>query len=289
MRIPEPAGEEEVRGEIVLRRVVMQRLGRNEQEETMNTSVKNVVSHLKREVLYCCPPIQPRKILFDHVPKCGGSTLLVYLARHYPKRKIFTTNGANPSESVELFKEMAWEKRREYSFVNGHLANELFDYVDPACLKITVLRDPVERIISHYYYVKRTTNHYLYSTVCGSGISLEEYATSSLSDELQNWYTTHYAGVPTDVAVKKPEETVGKAVEVLLTRYDVVGFLDRFDLFMQTLRAKANLRCKYGDRRVNVTRDRPHYDSIPQSVIHKIEQVNSLDLDLYRRVREVVG
>jgi hypothetical protein len=252
-------------------------------------NILRIASRLKQDLLYHLPTTHPRKILFDHLPKCGGSTLTAYLEAHYTKRNIFSTDGLNPAKSVRLFKEMTKQKRYGYSLIKGHLANELFDYVDPTCLKITVLRYPVDRIISHYLYARRTPNHYLYSSINDSEMSLEDYASSKLSDELQNWYTTHFSGIPNDIAKKNPKESVAKAAEVLLERYDIVGFLDEFLFFIESIRKRANLRYEYRDNRMNVAKDRPRIESIPQSTIAKIESVNHLDIALYRKLKDKIG
>lgn len=255
----------------------------------MNIRTERIVSLLKQELVYHFPATHPRKILFDHLPKCAGSTLDTYLAAHYPQRKIFSTDGFRPLDSVRYFKELSERTRHGYSLVKGHLANELIDYVHPECLKITVLRDPVERIISHYFYVKRTPSHYLYPAIHRSDMSLEDYATSSLSCELQNWYTTHFSGLSADQAEERPEESITRAAEVVLLRYDIVGLLDDFMLFIENLRERANLRNEYQDNRVNVTQDRPGIKSIPRPIIEKIEQVNHLDIALYRKIKNAIS
>lgn len=243
----------------------------------------------KREFDYYYGTSRPKKILFDHLPKCGGSSLNLYLEAHYPRKKIFSTIGSNPMASVELFKALPQYKRYDYDLVIGHLAHELLNYVDPEHLTITVLRDPVDRIISHYYYAKRTTGHYLYSKIHEEDLNLEEYATSDLSDELRNWYTTHFSGLTISDAESDPEAAVAKAVKFLMERYDIIGFLDEFEVFSKILKEQAGFKNEYKNLRVNVSTNRPPIDSISQSTIRKIQAVNYLDIVFYRKIREAIG
>jgi hypothetical protein len=97
------------------------------------------LSHFKRNVFYCFPFFRPKKVLFDHLPKCGGTTLNKYLEAHYPPGKIFSTHVSKSAESVRFFKALPVNTRYEYSLVKGHLTNELFDYADPKCIKITLI------------------------------------------------------------------------------------------------------------------------------------------------------
>lgn len=247
----------------------------------MKSLIKRQVIKLKRESLQLRSATKPRRVLFDHLPKCGGSSLGQYLESHYPRRTIFTTNGSRPKDSIGFFKGLPEKDRYGFRLIKGHLTNELFDYVHPECVKVTVLRDPVERMISHYFYAKRTPKHYLYSELNNSRMSLECYITSNLSGELRNWYTTHFSGLSVSLAEKAPQEAISKAADTLLGRYDVIGFLDEFQLFIEQLRDEARLSYEYRGDRVNVGRERPEVDQIPQSAIHKIEQVNQLDVVLY--------
>jgi len=259
----------------------------------MKTQVRKIVvratQEMKKELLYSIFSSRPRKILFDHLPKCAGSSLNVYLEAHYPRRKTFSTNGLNPTASVDDFKNLSQRRRLGYDLVKGHLAHKLLDYVHPECLKITVLREPVERIISHYYYARRTPVNYLYSKIHSSKMSLEDYATSGLSSELRNWYTTHFSGLTADDAERTPEEAITKAFDVVLKRYDIIGFLDDFSSFAEALRTQADLRYEYQNKKVNVTQNRPSTNDVAQSVIIKIQQVNHLDIALYKKIRDAIG
>jgi len=247
-------------------------------------NIRRVGPFLRKELLCFLSTEKPRKVLFDHLPKCGGASLNRYLGTHYPRRKTFSLDGQNPSLSVNKFKSLSERDRYGYDLIKGHLAHELLDYIYPECLKVTVLREPLDRIISHYYYAKRTPSHYLYSKIHQSGMGLEEYATSNLSDELRNWYTTHFSGLSLDDVERRPEESIAKALEVILKRYDIVGFVDNFSSFLETLRSQAKLRDAYKER-VNVTQEREKLSHIEESVMNKIREVNKIDIVLYREVR----
>lgn len=67
----------------------------------MDQSLKRLagpmLDDLPWEIRYAQSSKQPMKILFDHIPKCVGSTWNMYLQKHYPRRKIFTLNSRNPN------------------------------------------------------------------------------------------------------------------------------------------------------------------------------------------------
>lgn len=246
---------------------------------------RKFAQEMKKEIQYVSVSQRPRKILFDHLPKCGGTSLSEYFEAHYPRRKTFSIDGRHPLESANEFKTLPQCKRYSYDLVKGHMNHELLGYVHPECLKVTVIRDPVDRIISHYYYAKRRTDHYLHKKIKESEMNLEQYVTSNISIELRNWYTHHFSGLPIEDAERNPEESVAKAVESVVQQYDIVGFLDNLKPFIENLREQAKLRYEFHDLRRNLTRDRPSVENIPQIALNKIQEINYLDILFYEKIR----
>ena len=80
-------------------------------------------------------------------------------------RKTFHINGANPISSTNYFRQLSEKRRFKYELVYGHCAQKIIEYIDPYSLKITVLREPIDRIVSHYYYAKSNPNHYLHKQI----------------------------------------------------------------------------------------------------------------------------
>lgn len=75
---------------------------------------------------------------------------------------------------------------------------------------------------------------------------------------------------------------------MVLKHYDIIGFLEDFTSFIDTLRNQANFRYKYHDKRINVSRNRPPHENILQTTRRKIEEVNFLDIAFYRKNREAM-
>lgn len=254
----------------------------------MNSTLSKIVSYTKqelvREINYLERASKPKKILFDHLPKCGGSSLNYYLAKHYPRRKTFSLNGADPESSVKKFINKSQRERFSYDLIKGHLAHELLDYAPHACIKVTVLRDPVERIVSHYYYAKSTPKHYLYSKIHDANMNLEDYVSSNIGGELHNWYTTHFTGLSVEEVQSNQVNSLENAHEVI-KKYDIVGFLDKYADFINKLQNKANLRYSYSDKKINVTCKKPLLKEIPKDTLKLIHDANIVDIKLYNRLR----
>jgi hypothetical protein len=58
-----------------------------------------------------------------------------------------------------------------------------------------MMRDPVDRVISHYYFIKRSSEHPLNRVITERNFSLEDYARFEGSKELKNDQARLIAGI----------------------------------------------------------------------------------------------
>ena len=244
---------------------------------------------LAKELFYLRSKNRPKKVFFDHVPKCGGTSVTKYLQANYLLRKTFSIKTHAGSTSIEGFKTASQQTRYKYDLVKGHNAHQLIAYVSPECIKVTVLREPVDRIISHYYYAKRVPSHYLFKIIHGSNMELKDYATSGLSAELRNHITTHYSGLNLDYAEQNADEAVGKAYNAIMNKYEIVGLLSNLSQFAESLKKRANLRFTYINKIVNATINRISVDQVDNTTLSRIKEINYLDVILYAKIRDAIN
>ena len=191
----------------------------------------------------------------------------------------------DPATNIAYFKSLPEGKRYSFDLIHGHGADQLRNYSHPETLNVTIFRDPVERIISHYYYVLRSSKHHLHREVTEKRISLEDYVTTNLSGELRNNYVTRFLRISVDEVERNPEESIERAYRLIRQEYAVAGTLDQLDISMNKLTKILNSNKKFDPSRLNVTINRPKIDEIDQSVLHKIEKTNIIDVELYRLIK----
>lgn len=251
----------------------------------MSTGLSRSKWSVGKILMYPVRLTKPRRVLFDHLPKCGGSTVTKYLYKQYRSHQIFQINGRRPHDSVVEFCSLPEKIRHQYRLILGHLAHELLDEVHADTISITILREPIDRIISHYYYVLRDTGHYLHQKVIDQNMDLKAYVTSGLSFELCNWYTTHFSGWKFDQAKADPERAVQIAFDTIEQRYDLVGFLDNLEELMNQLKNLARYKVRFENDLFNKTSDRPSREEIDPSTIELIRKSNAIDIELYSRLK----
>jgi len=93
-------------------------------------------------------------IVFLHIPKTGGTTLSKLIEKMYNTYLIW-------HQSEGDFRSLSPEEREHYRIIIGHtnLGMKLHEYVTQPCAYVTILRDPIERILSLYYYICESPWH----------------------------------------------------------------------------------------------------------------------------------
>jgi hypothetical protein len=222
--------------------------------------------------------------IFLHIPKSAGQTLFQILNREYKHANIYTFQGGRQrlANSIKEFENLPIAERNKYRLLRGHVKFGIHRLIERPFTYITILRDPVSRILSHYHYVLRTPAHALHELVTSTGMDIVRYVSSGLSTELNNGQVRLIAGTGSDLPFGQCSEALlQEAIKNLETSFSVVGLTERFDdtilLMNQTLGWH---KFPYYTKR-NVTKGRGYGMELSAEAIEAIRKYNALDLRLY--------
>ncbi len=230
----------------------------------------------------------PTSILaFVHVPKAGGRTLHSILLKQYGRDRVYSAYTNPPSQALEALQSLSIEERQAYRAISGHIGPDidLGSLFARPITSVTLLRDPVRRVLSTYFYVLRSKGHPAHAVV--SSMSLDEVIRSGVLPLMDNGQTRMLSGVDTeDVGYDQctPAMLAG-AIQNLETRFAFTGTVERFDESLLLLQELLGWPTPFYLRR-NVTKGRPRAESIPAETIQLIRRFNELDGELYRRASE---
>ena len=239
-------------------------------------------------------PIAAPRLVLVHVMKTAGTSIIEWIQRHYAfdevlrKASIWRELKAVPPEVLKTKK-----------FIRGHFGSQIdtvFRREDGYCY-ITLLRDPVERVISHYWHSRRApaASNVLEKAARKSDFSFEEFLEHPAARPFVRNYQVrnfafdprrHFAGRAPRLAV--PDDLVAHDLErakATLERYDVIGTTEELGLFVDDMCRRFGF---YPERAL--PRRRSYRDSglsISDAALRRVRQLNELDYDLYEWARRL--
>jgi hypothetical protein len=224
-------------------------------------------------------------VIFLHIPKAAGSTLHPIIERQYEPAEIWTVDGAHVRESIETFKQLSEAERGRIRVLKGHMSFGLHRYLLRPATYVTLLREPIDRIISHYTYVRRHPAHDLHEQVVSRNMSLQDYVSSGISVELDNGQTRLLAGFEEMDAVTGfapcVPEMLQSAKRNLENYFSVVGLAESFDAALLVLKHTLGWHHLFHIKE-NVAKDRLLKSELDQGTLETIREHNALDIQLYQ-------
>lgn len=229
---------------------------------------------------------QNSTVIFLHIPKCAGTTLVEeILNRRFQPESLFIHYNAGTAELLERLRNMNECEKRRLECIAGHFAFGIHELLTQPCTYITLLRNPVERVISHFEYAKRKKDHYLHALASAEGTSLLDYVSSPQNTEVKNGQARLLAGIGWGVQSGKTEkEILDKAKENLENHFALAGVMEQFDAFISLIQRIFGWDV-WGYEKKNVTRATSSLTSIPAETLRAIAAYNRLDQQLYDQVK----
>jgi hypothetical protein len=223
--------------------------------------------------------------IFVHIPKTAGTTIHHIIDRQYPQHVRHWIKRHNIG--VEEFKSQSPAYRAQLRMVRGHIPYGLHEYIPGPATYFTILRQPIERLVSYYYFVRREPEHYLHDYANTQGVTLQRYVESRASLQTDNFQTRLISGIWTEVGYGEcDQETLALAKHNLAEHFAVVGLTDQFDETLLLLKHAFSWRNVFY-RRQNVTQGRPRREMLSAETLAVLREHNQLDLDLYAYAKEL--
>lgn len=220
-------------------------------------------------------------LMFLHLPKTAGNTMLDVFAQNYLFKKIVTYY-----PDLGITPEQWMEKNREAVVQSGVLFGHFFyglELLLPIRREViyaTMLRDPVKRAISYYHFARKYPDHYLHHEVIK--MTLEDFVSSGVCKEINNGQARQLAGYLASQAEKCTEADYFAALAHMKSMA-VVGVQERFDDTILLMQKKFGWSsCFFTSKNVGENKG----GKVEERVIEKIKEVNQYDLMLYREACE---
>src|SRR4029077_12394403 len=113
-------------------------------------------------------------LIFLHIPKTAGTTLNRIIEWQYSPLSIFTIDPYGIRATSERLKTFSEQRRRRLRMVRGHIFYGIHEFLPQGATYITMLRDPVARTLSTYYFILRRPLNPLHRKVKRERLGIED-------------------------------------------------------------------------------------------------------------------
>jgi hypothetical protein len=227
-------------------------------------------------------------VAFVHIPKTAGGTATSMLNALYSKQEVRKTGNYLRGGPGKTERKIAASLRKGGRVFIGHTPYGAFrDRLPRDTRYMTFLREPVDRVLSHYYRHIHVEDPRRAGRVrkrpsqgwAAKAESLKEALVELRLPQINNLATRFLCGHRTPIG-DLPASAVDDAKQNL-REFAFVGIQERFDESLVLLQRTLGLGvAPYRDR--HVSSDRPAVDEITKDERALIEEYNQLDAELYR-------
>ncbi len=239
-------------------------------------------------------------LVFTHFPKTGGTTLHKILVENFPHRKVFDFDY---TPKYETFLEMSYEKRDKFDYIRGHIPPCIHDFISRHCRYIILLREPLERVISDYYFILTNPINPMYEKYNIEKVTLEEHleiqikysGNTAIMKFLLYPNLNFFSDIP---RIKRwrgfypysMNEMIEESKRKLHEDFFQVGILERFGDFVFLLSRKLGWEVPYY-RIKNRNHGRPEtadaLDTINTNLLSRFYEAYSPEYEIYEYARSI--
>jgi len=241
-----------------------------------------------------------RPLFFLHVPKTAGTSLRELLSTRFARTDILAFNRNDPPQ----VRSQKLATLDQYGFIHGHEPYALIDYFHCRPFVVTILRNPLERALSVFHYMRRQapdisnalekgqiSSARAYDYAASARLQLREFlryeplAASRHLGNIQTWLLTTTAlnarfEYRDDYNVSVSQSDLSRAKEHL-SLCDVVGLTERIRESVDLLSWSWQVR-PFGEiSTANRSNGREALSSLDPSTVAALMEFTSRDQELY--------
>jgi hypothetical protein len=231
------------------------------------------------------------KYLFDHVEKTAGNSLRLVFESMFGKENVLAQPQTNHRQACFEFK--------NYQMIMAHFFFLPGEQLDPSRSYLTVLREPIDRAISHFFFTQQQQTlgqdahvrfahrtrvqdaHVQFAksktisemVSCGDGLALEF---------VSNFQTRHFMQLEWDGRSLLSEADKLELAKKALNRYALVGTYEYLSDFIDVFCYEGSHPPARQIPRSNITSKRARRKEIDSGLRERLEELNWADMELWR-------
>lgn len=227
-------------------------------------------------------------IVFPHIMKTAGTALIAWLQRHYDFEEVLFV-ATTWAELMRLPRSATVGKR----FIRGHFGSGIIRLFGPdkGFTPIALLRDPVDRVISHFWHLKFAPEEHPFHFVRDENFTIEEFVEHPLTRcVVSNYQTANFSSTAESEARTGEDPTVLTEVSPVnievakefIKSCAVVGVTEELGGFITALSDRFGF---FPDHVLPSVRSYRGATPVSTEVLKKIRDLNQIDEELYCYVK----
>lgn len=243
--------------------------------------------------------LQPDDVLFFlHLPKTGGTSMKIILEDHFLPQTICPLH---TYATKDKFEEFPLEIQQQWRLIRGHMRvgsySPVYRFVTQNPICVTMLRDPLTRVVSEYRHLMRDPNTRHNKTFINPNLSLKEYVTNPQYAFLAtNYQVFMVAGsirgsIFMDRTLEKgpllSDEARLALAKQRLEQYTFVGLTEQYEASIELLTYTFGWDTLPEIPHLNTAPSKTVLDDLDPETYRALVACNELDLELYRFAEEL--
>ncbi|SFO39629.1 sulfotransferase family 2 domain-containing protein [Nitrosospira briensis] len=235
--------------------------------------------------------------IFVHIQKTAGTSIIDLMKQHYQQKHVISHGNYLDGVDHARFKNDSWideqliSNFRNIPFLSGHFGYDFARLFMRERYSFTFLRDPVERVLSFYYFCRnQDPNAYEIYRLCQQ-LSLDEFLKRGLKQSEVNayiwnnqvWQLACGFGNPKnlDLSSFEPEKLLDMSIKHL-DEFSYIGFTETFKTDCEKILEDLEAPLPQNIVASNVNRRRRPSKDLPESSLTLLEQLTRFDQILYQ-------
>jgi hypothetical protein len=253
----------------------------------------NIVETGKQVQAWLTEKFSGHPVVFHHVPKCAGTSVaralrLRYLASQtgiFSGASFYAASAFHPNRTtlqvwpqvLDLREQiLVYHMYSRFRCIAAHVqfSECAYERFANTYKFITVLREPVSRYISHYFWDLNGIEEWARITV-----GIDAFIESEMGARYGTLFGEFFSGLPSDSDFGSPQAV--EAAKRNLDKFAVVGFLDDMPRFEQDLKRELGVSIAIRHQNKSKVQDQTKKKLVTQEIRQRITELCAPDIEIY--------